>query len=149
PARLRTCTGAPAGISFAARGAPARPLARTPAGASRIRAAPGNVPRTPDGTGRTRPAARLRVRFRYYAEKGGAIWVQLFNDRVGDNFRYDVPHVAVGTWEAVEAPLAQFYRLTDRSSALLPGDPLTWFNIAAAGAGAFYFDDVEIAEVRP
>lgn len=91
----------------------------------------------------------LRVRFRYYAEKGGAIWVQLFNDRVGDNFRYDVPHVAAGTWEAVEAPLAQFYRLADRSSALLPGDPLTWFNIAAAGAGAFYFDDVEIAEVRP
>lgn len=91
----------------------------------------------------------LRVRFRYHAEKGGSLWVQLFNDRVGDNFRYDVPHVAAGTWETVEAPLERFYRLADRSSALLPGDPLTWFNIAAAGGGTFHFDDVEIVEVRP
>lgn len=91
----------------------------------------------------------LRVRFRYYAEKGGLIWVQIYNDRVGDNFRFDVPHVVAGAWEAVDAPLAQFYRLMDRSSVLRPGDPLTWFNIATAGAGPFYFDDVEIVEVRP
>ncbi|HXG61357.1 MAG TPA: FecR family protein, partial [Planctomycetota bacterium] len=90
----------------------------------------------------------LRVRFRYFAEKGGAIWVQLFNARAGDNFRYDVPHVAAGAWEAVEAPLEEFYRLADRSSALLAGDPLTWFNIAVSGEGRFYFDDVEIVEVQ-
>ncbi len=89
----------------------------------------------------------LVVRFRYHAPAGTAIWVQFFCDRVKDNFRQEVGPVAAGKWETVELPLADFYRLLDKTK-LQDGDRLSWFNLnAAGGAGAAWFDDIELVEV--
>ena len=91
----------------------------------------------------------LVVRFRYFAATGTEFLLQLKNERVGDNFRYEVKTVVHGKWEAVEAPLSDFFRLVDRSSRLQEGDRFTWLNITVAGAdGPVWFDDIELVEIR-
>lgn len=91
----------------------------------------------------------LRIRFRYYAEGGSEFLLQLKNERVGDNFRYEVKNLVHRKWEAVDVPLSDFYRLADRTSKLQDGDRFTWLNVTVAGArGAVWFDDIELVEVR-
>jgi hypothetical protein len=91
----------------------------------------------------------LVVRFRYYATSGTDFLLQLKNERVGDNFRCDVKRLAHGKWEAVEAPLSEFYRLADRSSRLQDGDRFSWLNVTVVGAdGPVWFDDLELVEIR-
>jgi len=91
----------------------------------------------------------LKIRFRYFAEGATELLLQLKNERVGDNFRYEVKNVASRKWEVVEVPLSEFYRLADRSSRLQDGDRFTWLNVTVTGArGPVWFDDVELVEVR-
>ncbi len=91
----------------------------------------------------------LVARFHYYATTGTEILLQLKNERVGDNFRYDVKTVVHGKWEVVEAPLSEFYRLADRSSRLQEGDRFTWLNLTVGGSdGPVWFDDIELVEIR-
>jgi ferric-dicitrate binding protein FerR (iron transport regulator) len=90
----------------------------------------------------------LVVRFRYHVPAGTEIWVQFFCDRAKDNFRQEVRPVAAGKWEAVELPLADFYRLADGSK-LVEGDRFSWFNLnASGGQGPVWFDDIELVEVH-
>jgi ferric-dicitrate binding protein FerR (iron transport regulator) len=90
----------------------------------------------------------LKLRLRYWTAGADALWVQLFNDRVGDNFRFDVKAPAHGKWEALELPVADFARLADGSHPQ-EGDRFTWLNVSVSGpAGAVYFDDIELVEVR-
>ena len=91
----------------------------------------------------------LKVRFRYFAESGTEFLIQLKNERVGDNFRYEVKNLVHRKWEIVDVPLSEFYRLADRSSRLQDGDRFTWLNVTVGGArGAVWFDDIELVEVR-
>lgn len=90
----------------------------------------------------------LRLRFRYWAAGAEMMWVQLYCDRVRDNFRYEVKNIAPGKWETVEIPLAEFYRLIDTSHPQ-EGDRFSWFNISVSGTtGDLYFDDIELVEVQ-
>jgi ferric-dicitrate binding protein FerR (iron transport regulator) len=90
----------------------------------------------------------LVLRFRYHAPAGTELWVQFFCERAKDNFRLEVRPLAAGRWESVELPLADLYRLEDRSR-LIDGDRLSWFNLnVSGGAGGTWFDDLELVEVH-
>jgi hypothetical protein len=90
----------------------------------------------------------LKVRFRYFAPAGDQLWVQLFNDRVRDNFRYDLKGIATGKWETFEVPLSEFYVLIDGAAKIQEGDRLSWFNVSVSGTnGPVYFDDIELVEI--
>jgi hypothetical protein len=90
----------------------------------------------------------LKVRFRYFAPEGDMLWVQLFDDRVQDNFRIQVTPLPHGKWEMVEAPLSDFFLLIDGAAKIQEGDRISWFNISVSGTkGPVYFDDIELVEV--
>jgi hypothetical protein len=90
----------------------------------------------------------MKFRFRYWTSSADMIWVQLFSERVRDNFRFEVKSIGKEKWEAVEIPVADFYRLADGSHPQ-EGDRFTWMNFAVAGAtGPVYFDDIELVEVQ-
>lgn len=90
----------------------------------------------------------LKVRFRYYAPEGEVLWVQLFDDRVRDNFRVEVKALAHNKWETFEAPLSDFFLLIDGAAKIQEGDRLSWFNVSVSGTnGPVYFDDIELVEV--
>jgi len=90
----------------------------------------------------------LKLRLRYWTAGADALWVQLFSDRVQDNFRFDVKEPAHGKWEALELPIGDFTRLADGSRPQ-QGDRFTWLNVSVSGpAGAVYFDDIELVEFR-
>jgi len=90
--------------------------------------------------------SNLKLRFRYWTTGVESIWIQLFCDRVQDNLRIELKHIAVNKWETVELPLADFYRLADGSHAQ-DGDRFSWFNINVSGTtGPLYFDDIELVE---
>ena len=88
----------------------------------------------------------LKLRFRYWTSGAESVWIQLFSDRVQDNLRIELKHIAVNKWETVELPLADFYRLADSTHAQ-EGDRFSWFNINVSGAtGPMYYDDIELVE---
>jgi hypothetical protein len=90
----------------------------------------------------------LKFRLRYWTTGADVLWIQLFSERVQDNFRYDVKEPAHGKWEALEIPLSDFTRLADGSRAR-EGDRFTWLNVSVSGpTGAVYFDDVELVELQ-
>ena len=90
----------------------------------------------------------LKIRFRYYAPEGDMLWVQLFDDRVRDNFRVELKSPARNKWETFEAPLSDFFLLIDGAARIQEGDRLSWFNISVSGTtGPVYFDDIELVEV--
>jgi len=90
----------------------------------------------------------LKLRFRYWATGADALWVQLFSERIKDNYRFEVKTLGKERWEAVEIPLAEFYRLADGTHPQ-EGDRFTWMNFNVAGAvGPVYFDDIELVEVQ-
>jgi hypothetical protein len=90
----------------------------------------------------------LKFRFRYWTASADMIWVQLFSERAKDNFRFDLKSIGKEKWEAVEIPIADFYRLADGSHPQ-EGDRFTWMNFAVSGAtGPVYFDDIELVEVQ-
>ncbi len=91
--------------------------------------------------------AELELRFRYWSADATQITVQLFNDRIQDNFRHDLRRLGHGKWEQIRIPLAAFFRLAD-GSRIQPGDRFTWFNFSVGGsAGPAYFDDIEFVEI--
>jgi hypothetical protein len=93
--------------------------------------------------------SNLHVRFRYYAPAGTDLTFQLFTDRVQDNFRHDVKPLVLGKWETVEAPLSEFYRISDRASKLQDGDRFLYLNFAVWGTdGPVWFDDIEFVEIH-
>jgi len=88
----------------------------------------------------------LKLRFRYWTSGAESVWIQLFSDRVQDNMRIELKHIAVNKWETVELPIADFYRLSDGTHPQ-DGDRFSWFNINVSGAsGPIYFDDIELVE---
>jgi len=88
----------------------------------------------------------LKLRFRYYTTGAESVWIQLFSDRVQDNMRIELKHIAAGKWETVELPIAEFYRLSDATHPQ-DGDRFSWFNINVSGStGPMYFDDIELVE---
>jgi len=90
----------------------------------------------------------LKLRFRYWTTGADALWVQLFSERIKDNVRFGVKTLGREKWEAVEIPLAEFYRLADGTHPQ-EGDRFTWMNFSVAGAvGPVYFDDIELVEVQ-
>jgi hypothetical protein len=90
----------------------------------------------------------LKVRFRYYAPEGDMLWVQLFDDRVRDNFRVEVKALAHNKWETFEAPLSDFFLLIDGAAKIQEGDRLSWFNVSVSGTnGPVYYDDIELVEI--
>jgi ferric-dicitrate binding protein FerR (iron transport regulator) len=90
--------------------------------------------------------SNLKLRFRYWTTGAESVWIQLFSDRVQDNLRIELKHIAANKWETVELPLADFYRLADGSHAQ-DGDRFSWFNINVSGSTApLYFDDIELVE---
>jgi hypothetical protein len=90
----------------------------------------------------------LKVRFRYFAPEGDMLWVQLFDDRVRDNFRVEVKPLVHDKWEIFEAPLSDFFMLTDGAARIQEGDRISWFNVSVSGTnGPVYFDDIELVEV--
>lgn len=90
----------------------------------------------------------LRLRFRYHASSGDALWVQFMDERVRDNFRFEVKGLAHGKWETFDVPLSDFYLLIDGAAKIQEGDRLTWFNISLSGTtGPVYFDDIELVEM--
>jgi hypothetical protein len=90
----------------------------------------------------------LKLRFRYWAKNVEAIWVQLSCERTQDNFRYELKHLALGKWETVELPVADFYRLILPGDRPQEGDRFSWLNFAVAGTNSdVYFDDIELVEV--
>ncbi len=90
----------------------------------------------------------LRLRLRYWTASADALWIQLSDERMQDNVRFDVKGPAHGKWEALEIPLSDFARLADGSRPQ-EGDRFTWLNVSISGpAGAVYFDDVELVELQ-
>jgi hypothetical protein len=90
----------------------------------------------------------LKVRFRYFAPEGDMLWVQLFDDRVRDNFRVEVKALVHNKWEVFEAPLSDFFLLIDGAAKIQEGDRLSWFNVSVSGTnGPVYYDDIELVEV--
>ncbi|MBI3857443.1 MAG: FecR domain-containing protein, partial [Planctomycetes bacterium] len=90
----------------------------------------------------------LKLRFRYWTSGAESVWIQLFCDRVQDNFRVEMKNIGVGKWETVEIPLPDFFRLSDGTHPQ-EGDRFSWFNINVSGAaGPLYFDDIELVETQ-
>lgn len=90
----------------------------------------------------------LKFRFRYWTATADMIWVQLFSERMKDNFRFEVKPVGKEKWEAVEIPISEFFRLSDGSHPQ-EGDRFTWMNFSVSGAtGPVYFDDIELVEIQ-
>jgi ferric-dicitrate binding protein FerR (iron transport regulator) len=88
----------------------------------------------------------LKLRFRYWTSGAESVWIQLFSERVQDNMRIELKHIAANRWETVELPLAEFFRLSDGTHPQ-EGDRFSWFNISVSGAtGPLYFDDIELVE---
>jgi hypothetical protein len=92
----------------------------------------------------------LRLRFRYWATGVESIWVQLSCERTRDNYRQEIKNLALGKWESVELPLADFYRLITPDDHPQEGDRFVWLNFAVARGtnGDVYFDDIELVEVQ-
>lgn len=91
--------------------------------------------------------AELEVRFRYWTADATQMTVHLFNDRVKDNFRFEIRSLGHGKWEQVRIPLASFFRLADGTHPV-QGDRFGWFSLIPTGtATAAYFDDIEIVEI--
>jgi ferric-dicitrate binding protein FerR (iron transport regulator) len=90
----------------------------------------------------------LKLRLRYWTASADALWIQLSDERMQDNVRFDVKEPAHGKWEALEIPLGDFARLADGSRPQ-EGDRFTWLNISISGpVGAVYFDDIELVELQ-
>ena len=90
----------------------------------------------------------LKLRFRYWTAGADLLRVQLFCDRVRDNFRFEVKPLGKEKWEAVEIPISDVYRLADGSHPQ-DGDRFSWMNFTVSGAsGPVYFDDIELLEIQ-
>ena len=90
----------------------------------------------------------LRLRFRCYATSGDSFQVQFSDDRVKDNFKYDVAKLVHNRWEVFDVPLSDFYLMADGAARIQEGDRFNWLNINIANAmGPVYFDDIELVEV--